>query len=1004
MARIRFYPEDNNLHPSDHIIGTDEVTGGGSTRVFTVQALSDYLLPVISEAFDLDAIVDVLDRDPAQVGDSIINKTVDCVGDQLLRSNDPYEIHLFRTALGSATLEIHTGSRGLTHDFSSFASHAISWSAGGATVTSYDGYISSSITSGEAYVFTLALDSSTTLPIASDSSETVQADITIAEAGDSTIQCYTVGIAADTFITGDLSLDGDLIIDGQTVDIAALQIQVTDNTDSIEALENNLLEKADISALHPAATLPVPNPAVAGTATTAITGISIDPATQELVVTRGTVPVVIGDVDAGGGTNVTANNVALADLNIPTGGQSTLGVTFGINGTDLIGSVEIGAEIYDFTNDASNNVVFTVSGNTVMGNVDLSTYIDTTALTTALEDYITEDAADLKYAPIMHNHPLSGLEDVDITGLADGDILYWDNTASRWKPKTEGVTPGTDTNVDLLYIGETFDANDNIIEGNKIINVETYDLDGNPASSTDQFSIPLASETEFGLVRLSRFVQEAIQECETTTIPGYSSQEITYDVSSPTSVTETIDFGTGTSTMWVGEGQFAGQVFYVDAGDIPDSVSGVDGTITSSGRLAEGYLNAKYVDIAGIYVNPTGAAFPSSGDLELMRSAGDPVTGLGLNLAFMRTTGKTKTVEVVYSPLYSITEPFYELELVTFDYQPVTVSGSHEIISMLGTIDELIFNEDDEVVENCIEITAPLVINQLISGDNVINLGSGGGSLVLHYEKPTGSDTVSVIKGNTISEVVSGETKVYIYIGDDPATLAATTNLDTDVNYIEITGGGVTPPSPDAVLPFYIEQPPFDPSNPTTNIPITEGYIFQSNTNFGNDLYIYTGEDENVNNNTDPANDSSFVRIDGGGPGGNLSLRGSDTVQVLEPTNDVYDFRINATEPTPADGITQTSTLELTSTTSGSTTTQVLSWVENTVSTSKRVITFTSAMTNPLVVDHSLGQDFVQVQIYNNSMQMILPNEITLTDNDTVTIDFATGSTVGFAGNVVVVG
>ena len=994
MARIRFYPEDNNLHPSDHIIGTDEVTGGGSTRVFTVQALSDYLLPVISEAFDLDAIVDVLDRDPAQVGDSIINKTVDCVGDQLLRSNDPYEIHLFRTALGSATLEIHTGSRGLTHDFSSFASHAISWSAGGATVTSYDGYISSSITSGEAYVFTLALDSSTTLPIASDSSETVQADITIAEAGDSTIQCYTVGIAADTFITGDLSLDGDLIIDGQTVDIAALQIQVTDNTDSIEALENNLLEKADISALHPAATLPVPNPAVAGTATTAITGISIDPATQELVVTRGTVPVVIGDVDAGGGTNVTANNVALADLNIPTGGQSTLGVTFGINGTDLIGSVEIGAEIYDFTNDASNNVVFTVSGNTVMGNVDLSTYIDTTALTTALDDYITEAAADLKYAPIMHNHPLSGLEDVDITGLADGDILYWDNTASRWKPKTEGVTPGTDTNVDLVYIGEIFDANDNIIEGNKVINVETYDLDGNPASSTDQFSIPLASETEFGLVRLSRFVQEAIQECETTTIPGYSSQEITYDVSSPTSVTETIDFGTGTSTMWVGEGQLAGQVFYIDAGDIPDSVSGVDGTITSSGRLAEGYLNAKFVDIAGIYVNPTGDTFPTGNQLELSRSAGDTVTGLGLNLAFMRTTGRMKTVEVVYSPLFSIQEPFYELELVTFEYQPVTVSGSHEIVSMLGTIDELIFNEDDEVVENCIEVTAPLVINQLISGDNIINLGSGGGSIVLHYEKPTGSDTVTVIKGNTVSEVVDGETTVYIYIGDDPATLAASTILGSNTDYIEISGGGSEPPE-GGDNTFFFEQPIV--SDTTTTYDLIEGYIVQGNGAHNNNLFIYTGTSITLDSTTDITTNSDFVRIDGGGGGGDVSFQDTDTITFTEPASDVFRAEIAATNPTA------TGDYHLTRSIDSGAGTDTLAWSQGSP-TSKVVVTFTSAMTNPLVVSHSLGQDFVQVQIYNNSMQMILPNEITLTDNDTVTIDFATGSTVGFAGNVVVVG
>ena len=45
-------------------------------------------------------------------------------------------------------------------------------------------------------------------------------------------------------------------------------------------------------------------------------------------------------------------------------------------------------------------------------------------------DIVTHDAAD--FADANHNHDLSNLNDVDITGISDGHILIWDNDNSKW--------------------------------------------------------------------------------------------------------------------------------------------------------------------------------------------------------------------------------------------------------------------------------------------------------------------------------------------------------------------------------------------------------------------------------------------------------------------------------------------------------------------------------------------------------------------------------------------
>ena len=53
-----------------------------------------------------------------------------------------------------------------------------------------------------------------------------------------------------------------------------------------------------------------------------------------------------------------------------------------------------------------------------------------------------------------------------------------------------------------------------------------------PYTYVDQFPLPIASEERFGMVKLSRYVQEAIEECDIEVISaGTSTVEYTYTLS-----------------------------------------------------------------------------------------------------------------------------------------------------------------------------------------------------------------------------------------------------------------------------------------------------------------------------------------------------------------------------------------------------------------------------------------------------------------------------------------
>jgi hypothetical protein len=56
-----------------------------------------------------------------------------------------------------------------------------------------------------------------------------------------------------------------------------------------------------------------------------------------------------------------------------------------------------------------------------------------------------------------------------------------------------------------------------------------------------------------------------------------------------------------------------------------------------------------------------------------------------------------------------------------------------------------------------------------------------------------------------------------------------------------------------------------------------------------------------------------------------------------------------------------------------------------------------------LTVTHSLAQKYVLVQVYNNSDKMIIPDNITLTNTNSLSIDLGSFGTIAGTWNVVVI-
>ena len=309
MARIRFYPEDNNLHPSDHIIGTDEVGAGGATRVFTLEALTDYITTAIGTTLP-KAIGNgfVPSGDGLGVWNQSPIKIEGEAGSNIL----PFqglsgEVKLFRDSLGasklSITIEVPGGFSTPPEELVGATFSAASATAVTGTVGAYGGYV----TSGTELVFLYDIKTDVTLPVFPETNQPTS----ISFENVTFFTRNTTYISGNTVNVGDLEVKGILTTNGTEIDLS----QVTSNSTDIDTLQNTVdslsVSKANTTDLHPAVTVPIPSPEVSGTAKTAIVSINVDPVTQELSVVRGTVPVVIGGGGSDSGSTETISNISI---------------------------------------------------------------------------------------------------------------------------------------------------------------------------------------------------------------------------------------------------------------------------------------------------------------------------------------------------------------------------------------------------------------------------------------------------------------------------------------------------------------------------------------------------------------------------------------------------------------------------------------------------------------------------------------------------------------------
>lgn len=78
------------------------------------------------------------------------------------------------------------------------------------------------------------------------------------------------------------------------------------------------------------------------------------------------------------------------------------------------------------------------------------------------------------------------------------------------------------------------------------------------------------------------------------------------------------------------------------------------------------------------------------------------------------------------------------------------------------------------------------------------------------------------------------------------------------------------------------------------------------------------------------------------------------------------------------------------------------------IQTALALLTYTTTFVNAslsshiLTVTHNLAQELVTVQVYNNSNQMVIPDQITLTGTNTLTIDFTSLGTLTGTWSVIV--
>ena len=994
MARIRFYPEDNNLHPSDHIVGTDEVSGNGATRVFTIQALSDYLAETLNlevpEAI-AEGIIPVGDGTGGYDPSPLVVKDEDgatntVIFDATITAPNFANIVFYQTPLGVNMLDIRQDVEGgfsidpLEAVDGTFEAVDTNGSSLSGRILTYEAFRANR--AGDtipSYLYTVTLDGGATL-----SGETRISRLTIT--GQNTISKRVLCIGSDTVNLGDLDVRGILTVNGVEVDLS----QVNINRDNIALLETRASDlengKADRTELHPAATLPDPTPTVQGVTNTAVTGVTIDPVTQVITLTRGQVPVVIGgDGDGTGSSEFSINGFvregatfgntdSISWISEVSADATEVTLRPSVNVDNILGGVE---SRLDTLEDGSTLSV-TQGPNTVsdVSILNLASGINLTAGASGVANLEVQSGvsfippAAYKGVPVgSGTGNINPFDPVNATIVGAGDEqLYWlpedvlvDSGADDGLELTQGLwrfsdggsenTQGSTHNwshvanlsfqpegaVNLDYIPEQVDSDGVIIEPNRVINITNVDNDGNPTNYTEEFSLPIASEEQFGMVKLARAVQEGIQECTIETIEaGGSSVQYTYSIFP--------DFSPGVFTPAT-----SGSKFFTAFNGSPYTGSDpvVDGGSYDWSDVAQNFawINA-FTNINNVPVVALVDTDIIASKDEISRDIDDPhVNGVYL----MRKTGVS--VNVMFPGYPTVME---EIEFIDAFGDPLTFTGgqSYNLVNAFGSSSQETITTEGVTEETCIEITAPLIINKLITQGGVeYDLGgAGGGTLKTHFEQLDSYDADNppdpipnqVLRlGDTITgngTAVGEETfGTYMFVGmvggaDDQT-------IEVDGNTAFRTSGGAT-------LSQWLRI-----GAGGSSVMVDSGITQDTGLGAIHDTQVDDPSDRAILqfNAANPATDGDYV----------LRATYADGGQ----TNDYLKYSYQWVPQSGGATVVR-----------GTQSTSASTW------TISHNLDIKDASDNPLPV---------VVQVYDSSMRQLLPQEITITDSNTVTVSFA---------------
>ena len=254
-----------------------------------------------------------------------------------------------------------------------------------------------------------------------------------------------------------------------------------------------------------------------------------------------------------------------------------------------------------------------------------------------------------------------------------------------------------------------------------------------------------------------------------------------------------------------------------------------------------------------------------------------------------------------------------------------------------------------------------------------------GGYIQFYYTQPTASeDPVTLQEGNVIRD---SDGEIYIYVGTADQAVDDQTDISGMASFIHLSGGN-TPTG--ATTPYYYEQPPT--SDTTTSYDIVEGYLVDGNSGHPG-VFVYIGDGDSLTQATDLSANADYVRIDGSGSGGGTSLTDSDTIDSTDIGGGGSSYRptIRANDPVHSGNYFLTSTYDENGTMDVNR--HTLAWTTNNLARVARGEITTAATS--WTIAHGLGVSPVVVQLYDSADRQLIPQEITLTDNNTVTVSFA---------------